>query len=158
MNAPKPPYRSKSRDIRKFIVDDLPKFSAFMRGEAYEEPPRRPDDLLLHQTAGRLSQIIKDAARFNRRQLQSLIGERATPVEDCIDDVWTVLGKYMPVIYRIGDAQPHPANEVIFACVVRSALNLYTSHSLTMSGLFGPARPLLRLVFEALMIAKYCAT
>jgi hypothetical protein len=72
--------------------------------------------------------------------------------------VWTVLGKYMPVIYKIGDAQPHPANEVIFACVVRSALNLHTSHSLTMSGLFGPARPLLRLVFEALMIAKYCAT
>jgi acyl-CoA dehydrogenase len=30
MNAPKPPYRSKSRDIRKFIVDDLPKFSAFI--------------------------------------------------------------------------------------------------------------------------------
>lgn len=54
-------------------------------------------------------------------------------------------------------AQVHRYSKVIFSAIGKNFFVLHGALQLTRQGLYGPARTLLRHVFEYLVVAKYCA-
>lgn len=104
------------------------------------------------------SETYESARKHNRNELTKLFQEESHAIVETINDIYTVASGYLWVIYRAPYAQVSPVQDVLFPCFHKSLLSLYTSHDLTMSGLWGAARPHLRHAFESLMIAKYCST
>ena len=104
--------------------------------------------------------------------LSEMFSERITSVEAIFDknlgDHFEALTKIMDNTYRLASYHiwlfnmPHlvelPKNRsVIFSAIHKNFFVLHSALSLTRSGLFGPARTLLRHVFEYLVVAKFCA-
>ena len=46
-------------------------------------------------------------------------------------------------------------NAILFSCFHKNLISLFSSYKLSLEGLYGPARPILRNVYEYLMIAKF---
>lgn len=63
----------------------------------------------------------------------------------------------MWVVHHVGDAEISRVHHVLFPCLHKSLISLYSAFDSTVHGLYGAARPQLRLAFESLMIAKYCS-
>jgi len=103
------------------------------------------------------SETYESAQQHNRNELTKLFQEESRATVETINDIYTVASGYIWVIYRDPYAQVSPVQDVLFPCFHKSLLSLYTSQDLTMSGLWGAARPHLRHAFESLMIAKYCS-
>lgn len=103
------------------------------------------------------SETYENARRHNRSELTKLFQEESASIVETINDIYLVACRYLWVIYRHPYAQVSPVQDVLFPCFHKSLLGIYASHDLTMSGLWGLARPHLRHAFESLMIAKYCS-
>lgn len=103
------------------------------------------------------SETYDSARQHNRNELSTIFQDESRAIIETINDIYTVASGYLWVIYREPYAQVSPVQDVLFPCFHKSLLSLYISHDLTMSGLWGAARPHLRHAFESLMIAKYCS-
>lgn len=150
--SPKQPYRSKLRDEPRIIY------------YSPELPPRKQKEVV--QTSGQLNYVVKgpsfsqtyeNARRHNRKELTKLFQEESASIVETINDIYLIASGYLWVIYGDPCAQVSPVQKVLFPCFHQSLLGVYASHDLTMSGLWGLARPHLRHAFESLMIAKYCS-
>lgn len=140
-----------------FIGGGSDRLSAYLRGEPYISPPERLDELTLGEGTHPFTWMIRRASRFNKKELTSYHRTGATGTPRALDDLWTILGRYSAAIYSVPDAQPHPAQSILFPCIYKSMFSLYAAHRLTLDGLFGLGRPHLRHAFESLMLAKFCA-
>lgn len=104
------------------------------------------------------SETYESARQYNRSELTRLYQDESAAIACAINDIYAVASRYLWVVYREVYADVSPVQNVLFPCFHKSLLGVYTSHDLTMSGLWGAARPHLRQAFESLMIAKYCST
>lgn len=104
--------------------------------------------------------------------LSDILSKKITDVEIAFDKElgshFKALKKIMDNTYNLSSHHiwlfdtPHlvelPKNKsVIFAAIHKNFFVLHSALNLTRSGLFGPARTLLRHVFEYLVVAKFCA-
>ena len=146
------PYRSKRRDETRvsfpldFSTDEI-------KSESYEE------DGLFHYSEGGqdFSETFKRAKNNSHAEITKSFLRESESIVQCINDVYRIASRYMWTIYGLSDTIVSPVQDVLFPCFHKSLVSLYVSHDLTISGLYGPARPHLRHAFESLMIAKYCS-
>ncbi|NTU49845.1 MAG: hypothetical protein HGA87_02965 [Desulfobulbaceae bacterium] len=147
----KVPYVSKRRDEPRTVYTIESLF-----GKAKKKAPV-PGQFNYAGHGPSFPETYESARQHNRNELTKLFLEESLGIVDTINDIYTVASGYLWVIYRDPYAQISPVQDVLFPCFHKSLLSLYTSHDLTMTGLWGAARPHLRHAFESLMIAKYCS-
>lgn len=142
------PYRSQRRDAPRIITP---------LGGARKARSEVGEFLYSHN-APSFSEALEQAKAHNRRLLSGKFRDESGSIIESIDDLHTIASRYMWAIWNWGDAEPSPVQDVLFPCFHKTLFSIYISHDLTLSGLYGPARPHLRHAFESLMIGKYCST
>ncbi|MDO8532350.1 MAG: hypothetical protein Q7T26_09360 [Dehalococcoidia bacterium] len=64
---------------------------------------------------------------------------------------------YLGILSKPDIAQPSPQSKMLFSAFHKNLFVFYSSLLLTTRGFYGPARSLLRHVYESLIVAKFCA-
>lgn len=149
------PYRSERRGQGRRI---FPVSAATYLDTASQKPWPPIEDINYSLAGVPLSDVFRGAKVRNAALLGQRFAEDSELIVAALDDVYCVACIHLRVIWHEDHATVNPAQNVLFPCFHKSLLSLCTSHDLTMAGLWGPARPHLRHVFESLMIAKFSST
>lgn len=105
-----------------------------------------------------LSQMLAEGRSLNRTALKAEFQAEIAAFVDAIDSIHALAAFHSWTFDGFAYAEPHEAHSILFVCFHKTLISLYAAHELTIDGLYGIARPHLRQAFEALMIAKFCAT
>lgn len=78
-------------------------------------------------------------------------------LQEGLDGIYSIVSKYAWCFKNPHIAYLNKANTVLFSAVHKNLIALYASLQFTRQGFYGPARAVLRHVFESLLIAKFCS-
>lgn len=78
-------------------------------------------------------------------------------LQEGLNDLYAMASQFAWLLNAPHIAYPGQAPVVIFSTFHKNLIALYSSLKLTRSGLFGPARSMLRHAYEALIVAKFCS-
>ena len=84
-------------------------------------------------------------------------GIEITMIQEALNTFYAIASEYAWLLNAHGIADLNKANKIVFSALHKNLIALYTSLKLTKIGLYGPARSILRHVYEALLIAKFCS-
>ena len=93
----------------------------------------------------------------NREAFDRDYGARYSELREAIDEQHAFTRIYFGFLGRADLTNHSAAEKPIFSALTKNELALYASLSLVRDGLYGVAMSQLRLVYEALMIAKICS-
>jgi len=102
--------------------------------------------------------ILNDQSELNREIIRKKDKIQIQNAERLIDLQCEIASFFMPWwssgVMPLRKGQPE-LNQLLLAAFHKNIINIYASLNQTISGLYGPARPLLRNIFEWLMISKF---
>jgi hypothetical protein len=84
-------------------------------------------------------------------------GIEITMIQEALNTLYAIASEYAWLLNGYGIADLNKANIVVFSALHKNLIALHASFKLTRIGLYGPARSILRHVYEALLIAKFCS-
>lgn len=102
--------------------------------------------------------IFDLASKANKRRIKTNYGADIERARSFIDLQYRLASEYAWLFDSPAGAQISEVNTVLFGSFHKGLIALTASVDLTSRGLTGPARPLLRWVFEACLIAKFCSS
>ncbi len=108
------------------------------------------------RTGSGMTAYMAESAQSNRSVVQELYEERIRRIELSIDIQHEIASQYS-WMFDTALAPRNEAERVAFHLFQKTGIGLFDSLRLTELGSFGSARVLLRQVYEALLIAKFCA-
>lgn len=108
------------------------------------------------RTGSGITAFMAEAAESNQEVLQGLYEERLQRIQLLIDIQHEIAAQYS-WMFDSALAPRNEAERVAFHLFQKTGIGLFDSLRLTEQGSFGSARVLLRQVFEALLLAKFCA-
>jgi hypothetical protein len=95
-------------------------------------------------------------AKDNRRQIRIWYNTPIRQIEQLLDLHYAFACWHVSTFDTVRP-DPDPTEKLLFSAVHKNQIALFALLEMTQAGLFGPARPLLRQVFEAQVIAKFAA-
>ena len=78
-------------------------------------------------------------------------------ISEMIDKSFYLAGHYVWIINMPHIARLNPVNKILLLAIHRNFISFCAVLDLTRRGLYGPARMILRHIYEGLVIAKFCA-
>jgi hypothetical protein len=84
-------------------------------------------------------------------------GAELKTLRACLDCLYAIASEFAWHLNTPHVAIQNKATMILFSTFHKNLIALHTSLKLTRLGLYGPARSMLRHVYEALLIAKFCA-
>jgi hypothetical protein len=78
-------------------------------------------------------------------------------IQEVLNTLYAIASEYAWLLNDHEIADLNKANKIVFSALHKNLIALHTSLKLTKIGLYGPARSILRHVYEALLIAKFCS-
>jgi hypothetical protein len=84
-------------------------------------------------------------------------GIEITMIQEALNTLYAIASEYAWLLNDHGIADLNKANKIVFSALHKNLIALHASFKLTKIGLYGPARSILRHVYEALLIAKFCS-
>ena len=102
--------------------------------------------------------IFDLASKANQKRIKADFGADIARAQKFINLQYRLASEYAWLFDSPAGAQISGVNTVLFGSFHKGLIALTTSIDLTSRGLIGPARPLLRWVFEGCLIAKFCSS
>lgn len=102
------------------------------------------------------TQTFRACALANRDQIAKWYAEPITRSEALLDAYYAFSAQYVWT-FDIVRPNPSPTEKLLFSSVHKNQIALFATLELIRSGFFGPARALLRQIFEAQLMAKFAA-
>ena len=102
-------------------------------------------------------QLFQGWEKATQAKVREEFGERIDLIEQTLNADYAIGAYYMPMVFHENLVGFHPQRDILTSAYHRNLFALYASFELTSRGLFGPARSVLRHVFESLIVAKFCA-
>lgn len=153
MTTNKNPYRSKKRDEPRILYPPRDIFE-----EKKEKPPESETGQLSYRTAGsKFSEIFNGSLIKSNKFIESKFETEIKRISECFDLQYELASHYLWLVYCPIGVQISPVNDIVMPCFHKSMISLASAFHLTRHGLWGSARPLIRNVFESLIIAKFCS-
>ena len=84
-------------------------------------------------------------------------GIEITMLQEALNTLYAIASEYAWLLNDREIADLNKANKIVFSALHKNLIALHASLKLTKIGLYGPARSILRHVYEALIIAKFCS-
>lgn len=145
-------YRSKVRDEPRIL-------RAISFSKTRNLQPRPQSGIFSYSPkSAAFTRIFDSSSKANQRRIKSKFGVDVARVHEFIDLQYCLASEYAWLFDSPAGARINEVNKVLFGSFHKGLIALTTSVDLTSRGLIGPARPLLRWVFEACLIAKYCSS
>ncbi len=146
-----PKYRSKERDIPINIH--------FYDKTSQKNKQEDIYDLNLNYSSNgpAFNEIIFHSINFNEKKIKENFGDLNLQINNSFNYLYEYASLYLSLIYAPILVERNPATKIIFPCFHKSLIGLYSAFFLTCKGFWGAARPLIRLTFESIIIAKFCS-
>jgi len=100
---------------------------------------------------------LKNIFRTNTQIVKKNLRPEQKLIDSIIDRQYRIASYYYLSLTPRAGIDTGPMSSLLFSCFHKNLISFVGTIVLTQQGLYGPARPLLRQSFEALMIAKYCS-
>jgi hypothetical protein len=114
-----------------------------------------PIDLTYKVGGTRFMEMIETVGARNQQNLKRAIGDDLALASHLLDDLHAIASHYIPWLIGFPGTVQNPASRLLLTCFHKSLINLGCALSLTERGFYGPARPLMRQAFEAVVIGKF---
>ena len=101
--------------------------------------------------------LFRGWASAAESKIRSCHIDRLRAVEQALNLNYSIASHYVSAALHPNMPGANPRSKIIFSAYHRNLFALYSGIELTSRGLFGPARTVLRHVFESLIMAKYCS-
>ncbi|MFC4299864.1 hypothetical protein ACFO0J_17615 [Castellaniella hirudinis] len=118
---------------------------------------QEPIDINYRLELGEFTDIARRIEHNNMVLVRKHCSDSVTLIERALNLLYRITSHYAWLLHASHIAKMNEASKGIFAAIHKNQVALYSSLRLTQRGLHGPARAILRHVFEAQIIAKYCA-
>lgn len=102
-------------------------------------------------------ELVKVWEQTTQTEINGIFKHKIELIEEILNADYAIASYYIPIMLNPNIAESHPRRDILFSAYHRNLFALYTSMQLTNTGFFGPARSILRHVFESLVIAKFCS-
>lgn len=145
-------YRSKVRDEPRILRP-----ASFSK--VHNSLPSSKSGIFTYSTkSATFTNIFDLASKANSKRIKINFGADITRARRFIDLQYRLASEYAWLFDSPAGAKISDVNTVLFGSFHKGLIALTASIDLTSRGLIGPARPLLRWVFEACLIAKFCSS
>ena len=97
---------------------------------------------------------------WKEQSIQSISGEfseRVNLIATILNLDYKIAGFYMPMLLKPNMAYKNPRTAILISAYHRNLFAFLGSFEISKQGLFGPARSILRHIFESLVTAKFCS-
>jgi hypothetical protein len=118
---------------------------------------QEPIDINYRMELGEFTDLARQIERSNMALVRTHCTDSILLTEKILNLLYQITSHYTWLLSASHIAKMNEASKGIFAALHKNQVALYSSLRLTQRGLYGPARAILRHVFEAQIIAKYCA-
>jgi hypothetical protein len=101
--------------------------------------------------------LIKEWTETANSKIKSEYSSKAKLIETILNLDYKIASPYMSVTLSPNMGKPPRRSEILISAYHRNWFAFSASYELTINGLFGPARSILRHAFESMIIAKFCS-
>lgn len=145
-------YRSNRRDAHRIL-----------RSPSFQKTPtssHRPESGIFSYSfkSSPFTNIFDQSSKANQKRNKARFGTDIARIREFIDLQYRLASEFSWLFDAPIGVQISEVNTILFGSFHKGLISLTTSIDLTSRGLIGPARPLLRWVFEGCLIAKYSST
>lgn len=117
---------------------------------------QEPIDINYRMELGYFTDLVRRIELHNMALVQEHCADSVLLIEKILNLFYQITSHYAWLLHASHIAKMNEVGAGVFAALHKNQVALYSSLRLTQRGLYGPARALLRHVFEAQIIAKYC--
>lgn len=114
--------------------------------------------LTFRHVDGELTNIFRSSTAENELQIQQTHRDDVELANRCLDLQYKIASEFFWIIDHEPYASTNTVSHVLTPCFKNNLVALQSAQLLTKSGLYSHARPIFRMAFESLMIAKFCST
>ena len=104
-----------------------------------------------------LENVFSEHERTNSAKVGVVYGHHVVGLKAELEAHYKIMNETAFLMGSNGFTRSRKAESALLSCIHKGFFLYHSVLLLTSSGLYGPARTLLRSIFEALVIAKFCA-